>query len=466
MAFGQQSSDFHLGLALGLDIAVQSLVMIMLKRTHYTNELKKAVGKLVVVSGWVHDCRLMGGINFLLLRDERGIVQVTASKENVSKEILGIYEKLHQEDVLIVSGKIVASKKAPQGVEIIPEKIEMISKSEVPLPLDPRRVTKANLDTRLDWRSLDLRTPQNIAIFKIQSKIIEGMQEYLRKNGFIQVFTPSLLGGASEGGSDVFPVVYFDKQAFLRQDPQLHRELVIAGGFDKIFDCGPSWRAEKSHTIRHMTEHRTIAPEMAFIKDESDVIKLEEETIAYTLKKVKKECEEELEKLDKEVTVPKTPFPELRFPKIYEILEELGKPLPKGEDLNRESEELLGKYVKEKHKSEFFFVNRFPFKIKPFYVMRVDEEPEWARSIDLMFKGMEMSSGGQREHRYEKIIHQLKEKQMKVENMKWFTEVFRYGIPTMGGFSFGIERFTQQIVDLENVKEATLFPRDPERLLP
>jgi len=438
----------------------------MLKRTHYTSELKKAVGKSVAVSGWVHDTRMLGGINFLLLRDRDGIIQVTASKEKVSKKILEEYQRLHQEDVLIISGKVVANKKAPQGVEIIPNEIEVISKAATPLPLDPRRVTKANLDTRLDWRSLDLRTPQNIAIFKIQSKIIEGMQESLRKNGFIQVFTPSLLGGTSEGGSDVFAVVYFEKQAYLRQDPQLHRELLIAAGFDKIFDCGPSWRAEKSHTIRHMTEHRTIAPEMAFIKDESDIINLEEETVVYALKKIKKECEEEMEKLGKEVTIPKTPFPELRFPKIYEILEELGKPISKGEDLNRESEEVLGKYVKEKYKTDFFFVNRFPFVIKPFYVMRVDEEPQWARSIDLMFKGMEQSSGGQREHRYEKIMQQLKEKQMNIQGMKWFTDVFKFGVPPMGGFSIGIERFTQQLLDLENVREATLFPRDPERLLP
>jgi aspartyl-tRNA synthetase len=438
----------------------------MLTRSHYTNELKKAVGKSVVVSGWIHDVRKLGGINFLVLRDFNGIVQITATKEKSSKKILETYEKLHQEDVLSIKGKVVENKKAPGGLEILPDEIEIISKAEASLPLDPRRVTKANLDTRLDWRSIDLRSPQNLAIFKIQSKILDGMQEYLRNNNFMQVFTPSLLGGISEGGSEVFPVVYFERQAFLRQDPQLHRELLIAGGFEKIFDCGPSWRAEKSHTIRHMTEHRTIAPEIAFIKDESDVMRLEEETVAYAMKKVKKECGDELAKIGKELIVPKTPFPELRFPEIYKILEKMGKKIPFGEDYDRESEALLGKYVKEKYKSDFFFVNRFPFAAKPFYVMKVDEEPQWARSVDLMYKGMEMSSGGQREHRYEKLIQQLKEKEMNLQNMKWFVEVFKYGIPSMGGFSFGIERFTQQLLDIENVREATAFPRDTERLLP
>lgn len=435
-------------------------------RTHYTGELKKQIGKEVKIAGWVHDVRILGGINFLLLRDKDGIVQVTAPKAKVEKKILDIYQELHQEDVLSIKGKVVANKNAPSGLEVIPSGIETVSKATVPLPLDPRQVTKANLDTRLDWRSLDLRSPSNLAIFKIQSKIIEGMQEYLRENGFLQVFTPSLLGGISEGGSEVFPVVYFDKQVFLRQDPQLHRELLIAAGFEKIFDTGPSWRAEKSHTVRHLTEHRTIAPEIAFIKDETDTMRVEEAMIVSALKKVKKECGEELELLKREVKIPKIPFPELRFPKVYDILKELGKKVQFGEDYDRESEAVLGKYVKEKYKSDFFFVNRFPFSAKPFYVMKVEEEPTWARSVDLIFKGMEQSSGGQREHRYDKIIHQLKEKKMNVESMKWFTDVFKYGVPPMGGFSLGIERFTQQLLDLENVREAVLFVRDPERILP
>ncbi|MBI2005176.1 MAG: aspartate--tRNA(Asn) ligase [Candidatus Aenigmarchaeota archaeon] len=437
-----------------------------MKRTHYTGELKKAISKDVVVKGWVHDIRLMGGINFILLRDMDGIAQITAPKNKIPAELLKKIDALHNEDIIAVKGVVQKTTKTKNGVEVIPKEIVRIHASEPILPLDPRKVTKTNLDTRLDWRSLDLRTPENLAIFKIQSKLMTSMEEYLLNNKFLKVFTPSLLGGISEGGSEVFSVVYFDKSVFLRQDPQLHRELLIAGGFEKIFEIGPSWRAEKSHTIRHMTEHRTIAAELAFIEDEHDVMGLEENMVAYALEKVKKDCAEQLELLNKEVKVPKTPFPELQFPKIYDILEEQGKPIQKGEDLNREAEEVLGNYVKEKFKSEFFFVNRFPFAIKPFYVMRVDETPEWARSIDLMFKGMELSSGGQREHRYQKIISQAKEKGMNLDSLKWFTEVFKYGVPTMGGFSLGIERFTMKLLDIENVREATLFPRDTERVLP
>src|SRR3989344_51713 len=436
----------------------------MMKRTHYTNELKKAIGKEVVVAGWVHDVRLLGSINFLILRDREGMVQVTASKE-APKEISDLYKKMHQEDVMAVKGKIVKSSKAKVGYEIIPSKIEVISAAEPSLPLDPRGVTPANLDTRLDWRSLDLRKHENLAIFRIQSKLFEGFSEYLKKNGFMQVFTPSLLGGISEGGSEVFQTEYFGKKAFLRQDPQLHRQLLIAAGFEKIFDLGPSWRAELSDSPFHLSEHRTIAPEFGFMQDETDMERVEEEMVAYGIKKVAEECENDLEILGKKINVPKTPFPELRFPKIYDILAEHGKKIKFGDDIDREAEKILAEHVKEKHKTDCFFINRFPSKVKPFYVMRVDEEPQWARSVDFVFKGMEMSSGGQREHRYGKIIAQIKEAKLNPENLKWFTEVFRYGVPPHGGFSIGFERFTAKLLDINNIKETTLFPRYPTRFL-
>ncbi|MEM5800472.1 MAG: aspartate--tRNA(Asn) ligase [Candidatus Aenigmatarchaeota archaeon] len=438
----------------------------MLKRTHYTSELKKNIGKEVIVSGWCHDVRLIGGINFLLLRDREGIVQVTAPRKKVPEKILEIYKSLHQEDVLSVKGKVVRSKIAKEGIEIIPSEIEVISKAQAPLPLDPRNVTPATLETRLEWRSLDLRRRENQAIFIIQAKLQEGMEEFLKKEGFLRVWTPSIIGGISEGGAEVFKIDFFGKEAFLRQDPQLHRQLLIAAGFEKIYDLGPSWRAEPSDQPTHLAEHRTIAPEFAFMKDESDMIKLEERLCVAGIKKVVEECEKELKILNKEIEVPKLPFPELRFPKIYEILEEYGRKLPRNQDLDKESTKILTDYVKEKYKADFFFVNRFPFSIKPFYVMRVDEEPEWARSVDLIFKGLELSSGGQREHRYEKIIAQIKEKGLNLENLRWFTEVFRYGVPPHGGFSLGIERLTMKLLDMKNIKEVVLFPRYVTRMLP
>jgi nondiscriminating aspartyl-tRNA synthetase len=441
-------------------------LMKLLKRTHYTNELEKNVGKEVVVSGWVHDVRLLGKINFVLLRDREGIVQVTAVQDKVPKEISELIKKLHQEDVLSVKGKVAKSKSKDYPVEMIPEEIEIVSKSATPLPLDPRNITPANLDTRLDWRSLELRKRENLAIFRIQELIMQGFEEQLRKEGFLRVWTPSLIGGDSEGGSEVFRIKYFNESASLRQDPQLHRQLLIAAGFDKVYDMGPSWRAELSDQPTHLSEHRTCAPEMSFIEDETDTERLEERIVVAAVKKVQKEGEEELKILKKELKVPKTPFPEVRFPKIYEILEEHGKKLNGGSDLDKESEKILANFIREKYKSDFFFVNRFPSEVKPFYVMRVDEDPKWARSVDFVFKGLEMSSGGQREHRYEKIIQQAKEKGMNLESLKWFTEVFKYSVPPHGGFSLGLERFTMKLLDLPNIKEAVLFPRYPTRMHP
>jgi len=421
--------------------------------------------KKVLVMGWVEKIRDLGGLKFFLLRDRTGSVQVTLKKGNVSDSLIKTIGKLSREDCVSVTGAVKESNQAPGGMEIVPEKIEIVSKAK-PLPIEIGEKIETNLDKRLDWRSLDLRNPKNMAIFKIQSALVIGMQDYLIKEGFLQVFTPCMMGSPSESGADVFPVFYYNSEVYLRQDPQLHRQLLIAAGFDKIFDLGPSWRAEPSHTTRHLSEHRGMAPEMAFIKDEYDIIKLEEGLIVAALKNIVKTCKNELELLEKKIQIPKTPFPVLRFPEIYNILEKLGKKIPFGEDYDRESELLLGQYVKEKYKSDFFFVNRFPFAAKPFYVMRVDDDPQWARSIDLIYKGVEQSSGGQREHRYEKIMEQAKLKKMNLAHLEWFTKFFQFGVAPHGGFCLGIERFTQQLLDLKNIREAVLFPRTPERYLP
>ena len=428
--------------------------------------IAKKLGQRVAVSGWVHDVRLLGGINFVLLRNEKGIVQVTAQKKAVSKEIVDWVAKLHQEDVISCVGVVKEANAAPNGFEIIPERLEMVSQAATPLPLDPRGVTGANIDTRLDWRTLDLRRPSTLAIFTIQDALIEGMESYLRSQGFLRIFTPNILGGISEGGAEVFKTDYYGKPAFLRQDPQLHRQLSILGGLGRVYDLGPSWRAEVSHTPRHMSEHRTIAPELSFIKDERDTMRAEEAMVVAGIENASEKCARQLDLLQVEVDVPPTPFPELSFPGAYDTLRKLGHELPVDQDLDRESERLLTDYVKREHGSDFFFVNRFPSAVKPFYVMHVDDDPRFARSVDMVFKGMEMSSGGQREHRHQKIVEQIGQKGMDLEGLKWFTEPFRYGAPPHGGFSLGIERLTATLLGIENVKEAALFPRDPERLEP
>lgn len=428
--------------------------------------LKGKVGQKTSVSGWVHDIRLLGGINFVLLRNRDAIIQITVPKKVVTEQVMAALVSLHPEDVINCAGLVKEAKQARNGFEIIPDSITVLSASAVPLPLDPRGVTEANLDTRLEWRTLDLRRPEAAAVFKVEDALITGMEAYMQENGFIRIFTPSILGGISEGGSEVFKLDFYGRPAFLRQDPQLHRQLAMAGGLGRVYDLGANWRAELSHTPRHLSEHRTIAPEMSFIADERDTMRVEEGMIVSGIASVISKCAPELDLLKVSLEKPKTPFPEMSFPEVYALLERLGHKLPEDQDLDRESERLLTEHVRAEFGSDFFFVNRFPSKVKPFYVMRVDETPRYARSVDMVYKGLELSSGGQREHRYEKVVEQIREKGMDEEGLRWFTQPFRYGVPPHGGFSLGIERFTAMLLNIPSVKEAALFPRDPERLQP
>ena len=394
----------------------------MLRRTHYTDEVENAKGGKVVLAGWVHDIKDLARTRFIWLRDRQGVAQVTIIKANAAPEILKASESLGKEDVITVEGTPVKERIAKVGSEITPTKIELVVKALAAAPLDMSGKIESNLDARLDWRVIDLRRPENLAIFRIQSKLVEGMVEYLQQKGYLQVFTPCLLGGTSEGGAEVFRLDYFGKEAFLRQDPQLHRQLCIAAGFDKIYDLGPNWRAELSHTPRHLCEHRGMAVEFGFMNDESDMMRVEEEMVVASMRKIKDDCARELELLQIQVEIPNTPFPEMRFPEVYRILEEYGKKIPSGSDVDKESETLLSKHVREKAKADAYFINRYPFKVKPFYVMRVDEDPQWSRGVDLVYNDIEQSSGGQREHRYEKIMAQLREKNVNPDAMKWFTE--------------------------------------------
>ena len=418
------------------------------------------------VRGFVDDIRDLGGIKFIRLNTDSGYVQVTIKKGEVSPELLAVSDKLTRQSCIIVRGMEQDNLHVHTGKELIPSKIELVTLSDVPLPLDPSGKTPAELDTRFDWRSLDLRTPKSRAVFKVEGKLIEGMFRHLTKSGFMPVFTPSLMGAPSESGSELFSVAYYEKEAFLRQDPQLHRELAVLGGLERVFEIGPSWRAELSHTTRHLSEHRTCAVELSYIKSEKDTMRVEEKMIRSAFAFVKKSCEHELQLLDANIDLPKSPFPVINFPDVYEILEQNGKTVKYGEDYDKESEQILAKYVKEKYGSDFFFVNRFPFAAKPFYVMKFPKDPEWARSVDLVYKGTEISSGGQREHRYETLLAQINEKGMNPSNLDWFTKFFKYGSPTLGGFSVGLERVVMLMLGIKNIKEAVLFSRDQERLLP
>jgi nondiscriminating aspartyl-tRNA synthetase len=435
-------------------------------RTNYINELLSNKEKKVVIAGWVENVKELPNLRFVILRDPTGLAQVTLSKRESSPELLQLTEKLNLQDVIAVEAIVPEKQIAKIGPEVKPISIQPLNRSETPLPIDMTGTSETQLDVRLDWRVLDLRNPRNLAIIRIESKFMEAAEEYLRMHDVTQVATPAILGGASEGGSEVFKIDYFGNPAFLRQDPQLHRQLAIAGGLDKIYDLGPSWRAELSHTPHHLCEHHTFAVELGFITDEGDTQRFEEELVSHAFGRLGETAKEELELLGVNVEKPSTPFPEIRFPEVYDVLKEYGKIVPYGEEPNREGEAILAKHMKEKTKSDFFFMNRFPFKVKPFYVMRVDEDPQWARSVDMVYRGMELSSGGQREHRHSNLMDQVKIKGMDESTIAWFTDNFRYGVPPHGGFALGVERIIMQMLGVENIREVCLFPRTPERLRP
>jgi len=430
------------------------------KRIYSSEAQQKKEGSEVVLAGWAADVKNMGKIAFIKLRDREGIVQLTAFPDFA---MFGEIEKIPKESVIAVRGKVKESKLKSGAKEVLLEEIEVLSKSEPVLPIDFSGKIPTGLDKRLDNRPIDLRNLKHLDVFKIQSKLVEGAVEWLSKNSFSIVFTPCLMGTPSESGAEMFTVPYFKKKAYLRQDPQLHRQLTIIAGLDKIADIGPSWRAELSYTTRHLCEHRGIAVELAWIRDEYDVMRVEEQLFVAMLMKVKNECKNELERLGVAVEIPKTPFPEIRFPEAYEILERAGK---KDRKIDPDAERILADYAKKKYNSEIFFLNKFPFAEKPFYVMQDDDEPEYARSTDMIYRGLELSSGGQREHRYERLIENVKAKQMNLKSVEWFTKFFAFGVPPHGGFGIGVERLTMQLLGLANVREAVLFPRDPDRLTP
>jgi nondiscriminating aspartyl-tRNA synthetase len=433
----------------------------------YINKVPRIPGTRAVVAGWVQRLKDIGGTKFIWLADTTGTIQLTLVKGKVSDAIFKEFGKLDLHDFVATSGKVPDKIIAKEYVELVPDALEVLSKAEKPLPLDVSGQIESELETRLNWRAISLRDPKKQAVLKIESKLVEGLQKYLSENNFTLTFTACLMGQPAEGGSEVFEVNYFDKKAYLRQDPQLHRQLLMVAGMDRIYDLGPSWRAELSHTPRHITEHRTCAAEMSFIDSEEDVMQIEGELVKSAMKYIVDHCGAELELLGKKLDVPRTPFPELRFPKVYDILVEMGKKdVGVGDEIDHESELLLAKYVTEKYKSDFFFLNRFPYKVKPFYVMRVDDDPEYARSADLIYKGIELSSGGQREHRYKKIIEQARDKKITPSKIEWFTKFFKYGAPPHGGFSIGLERWTMDLLDLPNITEAAPFARTPERLEP
>lgn len=435
--------------------------VIMLKRTCYSDKLKE--GEEVVLSGWVHERRDLGGIKFILLRDREGIAQITAPKKKVSEEIFKLIDSLGREWIISVKGNVKSSPQAPNGLEVIPQEIEIISTAEPSLPLDPSEKVDADIDTRLDNRFMDIRKPKVTAIFKIRSEILRAAREYLLSQAFIEIQTPKITASGTEGGTELFPISYFEREAFLAQSPQLYKQTMMATGMDRVFEMAHYFRAEESNTRRHLSESDAIDIEMSFIENEEDVIYILENLVSHILNCVNKNKKNELSLLGIEVNIPSTPFRRVNYDQAITLLQEGGFNVRYGEDLGTETEKALGNIVKEKYGDNLYFLTKYPLSTKPFYT---NFDGEIARAFDLDYKGVEISSGGQRIHNVDVLKTRIKEKGLPVTSFEAYLKPFRFGMPPHGGFGLGIDRLLMQMLNLENIREGVLFPHDRRRLEP
>jgi len=438
----------------------------MAKKRVHAGDVPGYTGKIVHVQGWVQETRSFGGLKFIILKDRSGYIQVTLPKKEVKKQVFDIVDKLTKESVIYVTGLAQKSKKAQMGAEVIPDKIEIISLADAPTPIDTSGKIKSDLSVRLDHRFLDVRNRKSTALFQIRSKIFKAVVEYFDENGFVNVNTPKLTSIGVETGAELFEVKYFDKKTFLAQSPQVYKQMFSAGAFERVYEIAPVYRAEKSHTAQHLTEFIGIDFEQAFIEDEHDVMDTVEGMMRRILKNVKRDCKEELEIWDRKIKIPGK-FPRIKMKDAKKLLSKEGYVLGKDDDLGLEEQAVLSGIIRKKYKNEFLFLYEYPFAIRPFYHMKPEGEPDISMSFDLVWNGNECATGAQREHRYEVLKKQAADAGIDLDKqMASYAEIFRYGCPPHGGTGLGLDRIVESLLELSNIRECILLPRDPERLGP
>ena len=432
-------------------------------------DLKNYADKEIVFEGFVDAIRDIKWVQFVVLRDSTGKVQMTIEKSlEENKEMVELVSSLPLESTVRVNCKVVLNPNVKlNGMELIPSKIVVTSRSENELPFNYKDLDNVNLDTRLDYRFIDLRNDKNMKIFQIQSVIVKYMREYLYNNKFTEIHTPKLIGAASESGSDVFEVKYFDRKAYLAQSPQFYKQMAMASGFSRIFEVAPCFRAENSNTSRHATEFTSFDVEFSYINSFDDVMNLEAEMLAYALDKTNSECGDIIKEVfGLEINVPTLPFPKMALRDVYKELEErYGYVVPEEEkvDLTTEAERLVYKLAQDKFDHEFMFITDYPAEKRAFYHMRNEEGI--LQGYDLIWRGVEITTGAQREHRYEELVKNAREKGLG-EDVKFYLEFFKYGCPPHGGFAIGVDRLTMLLLGVSNVKESMFLFRGPNRLNP
>lgn len=431
------------------------------------SELKNFYNQEVELHGFVEKVRDLQYVQFLILRDKSGSVQVTLEKDGSLEELNKIVTNLKVESTVKVTGKVLENEKVKLGgLEVIPSKIEITSEPIEELPINYKDLNGTNLDTRMDYRFLDLRNEKNVLMFKVQSCLVEAMRDFLYKNDFSEIHTPKLIGAASESGSDVFEVKYFKGKAYLAQSPQFYKQMAIAAGMERVFEVGPVFRAENSNTNRHATEFTGFDLEFSYIDSYEDVMEIEEDILIAGLSKVKELYGEEIKKLyNVEVVVPTKPFPRIKLQDLYkELNSRYGYEIPTTDvgDMNSEAEKLAARYAMEEYGHEFIFITDFAKTKRAFYHMRKDDVPQ---GYDLIWRGTEITTGAQREHRYDVLCRQAEEKGLG-EDVKFYLEFFKYGCPPHGGFGLGVDRLTMLLLGTSTLKETMFLFRGPNRLTP
>ena len=432
--------------------------------------LKDHLNETVTIQGWLQTLRDQKKMQFLILRDRTGLVQVAHYRPG-NPELGDLISTLGTESALTVTGKVVENAVVKLGgLEIQLESLKVENLAETPLPFDPfDNDNLPAIDFRMDWRYLDLRREQNLLLFKVQSVLEHAMREYWLQNEFIEIHSPKITGSPSESGAELFEVLYFERKAYLAQSPQFYKQMAMAAGFERVFEIGPVFRADPSFTSRHMTEFTGLDMEISWIDSHEDVMAFTEKWLQYAYKRVNETYGSEIKAVfGVDIKVPEVPFPRLTMAEAYAILKAQGYKLPperKG-DLDPGGERAIADYVKEKYDSDFLFVIDWPISVRPFYHMRHPDAPELTRSFDLIAGGLEIATGAQREHRYEVLREQALEKGLGLENIQYYLDFFRYGAPPHGGFGMGLSRVLMVLLGLPNIRESVFLFRGPNRLTP
>jgi nondiscriminating aspartyl-tRNA synthetase len=406
----------------------------------------------VTVAGWVHELRDLGGISFLLLRDRDGILQITMPKKTVPQELVDRVRSLSRESVVRVAGLVKAEPKAPQGFEIIPYDVELLNAAESPLPLDVTGKVPAELDTRLDARFMDMRLPATRAIFFIRATMLHEVRAFLVARDFVEIQTPKMVATATEGGTQLFPISYFDREAFLNQSPQLYKQILMAAGLERVFEVGPIFRAEEHDTRKHLNEVTSIDIEASFM-DDNDVMGLLEELIQHVYVSVAERCSAPLQALGVTLSIPPIPFRRITYEEAIEMAD-----IPWGDDLDTAAEKAVGEEI-----GEHYFIIDWPVELKPFYVQ---PRNNLSYAFDLMHPRMELASGARRIYDHRLLSKQLVGKSLAPESFAFYLDAFRFGMPPHAGWGLGAERLLMTMLDLANIRESVLFPRDRRRITP